>query len=175
MKRPLFLALIAATLIVYGVMVFWSLPALNLPKAMPFDLRPGGYSYADASDYLGRLSAAQVAFYHDVQHRLDLFFPALFGLTMFFSIAAASPRKFGAWRWVLAVIALPGMAFDYLENRAVSAMLDVGAAGLTPELVAEANQWTLLKSGASTVTMTLLLGLLLWKGFVAWRARVARA
>jgi hypothetical protein len=54
-------------------------------------------------------------------------------------------------------VALPGAVFDYLENASVSAMLRRGAADVTPELVARANLWTLLKSAFSTIAMIVLL------------------
>ena len=58
---------------------------------------------------------------------------------------------------VAAAVALPIAFFDYLENHAIAAMIETGAAGLTQELVAAASQWTILKSNVTMVAMTILL------------------
>jgi hypothetical protein len=63
----------------------------------------------------------------------------------------------------MAAVALPVGAFDYLENHAVAQMIDAGAAGLTAGLVATASKWTVLKAGASTLAMSVVLFLLLWR------------
>lgn len=163
MPRILFWGLFGLTLAIYAVMLGWSLPIVTNAAGglAPFDMRPGGYSYADASAFLAALTAEGADFYRGIQHTLDLFYPGLLALTLFFAIAALLPRRIGAWRWVIALIALPAGVFDYLENHAVAQMIDDGAAGLTPDLVATASQWTILKAVASTVAVSAVLILLL--------------
>lgn len=162
MRRIAFLLLLAATLAVYGVMALWSLPRISAVAGglAPFDMRPAGYTFAEARAFIAALPAPEVTFYLAVQQKLDLAYPALLAATLFFAIAALLPARLGGWRWLVALIAIPGSVFDYLENAAVAAMLRSGADGLDPQLVQAASRWTLLKSGFTTAAMVLLLTLI---------------
>lgn len=176
MGRYLFWALFAVTLVVYGVMLGWSLPTVSAAAGglVPFDLRPGGYSLEEAKQFIGALSPEGVAFYRDVQHKFDIAYPALSSLTMFFALAWLLPKRIGAWRYLVAVPALAIAVLDYLENGVVDQMLAVGAAGLTGDLVASASQWTQLKSAVTSVVMTAILLLLIWHGIAALTRRVRK-
>lgn len=163
MKRLAFWILFAVTLAVYAVMLVWTLPAITAAAGglPPFDMRPGGYGFEDAQAFLAALSAEGRTLYLGPQHMLDLAYPALITLTLFFAIASLLPGRWGALRWVVALPALAIAVFDYLENMAVTAMLEAGPDRLTPDLVATASGWTVLKSGVSTVVMSALLLVLL--------------
>jgi hypothetical protein len=154
-------------------MVLWSLPRISAAAggAMPFDMRPFGYSFEEAKAFLAALSPDGAAFYLDVQHRLDLTYPALLAATLFFAIKALTPARFPIPGWVVGLIAIPGSVFDYLENVGVAAMLERGADGVTPALVARASLWTLLKSVFSTIAMIVLLVLAI---AAAWRRFAGR-
>jgi len=153
-----FWILFVVTLVVYGVMVLWSLPRIAGAAGglAPFDMRPTGYGFDEAKAFLAALSPDGSVFYLGVQEKLDSVYPALLAATLFFAIAALAPARLGIWRWVLALIAVPGAVFDYLENAAVSAMLAAGADGLTPAIVASADRWTVLKSAFTAVAMVTL-------------------
>ena len=165
MPRNLFWGLFSLTSAIYAAMLGWSLPIITAAAGglVPFDMRPGGYSFADAHAFLAALTSEGATFYVNVQQKLDLAYPGLLALTLLYAIAALLPHHIRAWRWVLAVIALPVGIFDYLENHVVAQMIEAGSAGLNVELVAMASQWTVLKAGASTVAMSVLLILLLWR------------
>lgn len=173
MRRIFFWALVGATLAVYGAMVVWTLPVISAGAGglAPFDMRPGGYDFAAAQQFLAALSPEAAAFYDNVQHKFDLAYPALAALTLFFALAALLPRELGILRFALAAPTALVAIFDYLENHAVAGMLAAGPSGLTPTMVEAASRWTILKSGATTVAMTLLLALLLWRGIAALRRR----
>ena len=59
MKVIVYWIVFAVTLAVYGTMLAWSLPtvAASAEGLMPFDMRPGGYSFAEAEAFLAALSA----------------------------------------------------------------------------------------------------------------------
>jgi hypothetical protein len=158
-----FWVLFAITMALYAAIVGWSLPVISRAAGglTPFDIRPTGYSYHDAQAFLTALSAGGKAFYLDIQQRLDLFYPALMSATLFFAIYLLAPARWGGWRWVLALIAIPGAVFDYLENGAVATMLNLGPNELTPDVVEVSSRWTVAKSAASMVADVLLLVLLL--------------
>ena len=160
-RRVAFWALFAVTAAVYLVIVLWSLPKISAAAggAAPFDMQPFGYSFDEAKTFLAALTPEGSEFYLNVQHRLDAAYPALLAATLFFAIRALAPGV-GFVPTLPALIALPGAIFDYLENASVTAMLNAGAAGLTPELIARASRWTLLKSIFTTIAMLLLLALL---------------
>lgn len=179
MQRILFLTLFGVTLAVYGVMLAWSLPTVSDAAGglAPFDMRPSGYSFAEAQELLTALPPEGVRFYREVQQTLDLFYPVLLALTLFFANAALAPKLLGLWRWVLASLSWPVAVFDYLENQAVGSLLAVGASGLTPEMVASASRWTVLKSSATTLAIAILLAWLCLHGARTavglWRCRVS--
>lgn len=161
-NKKLYWALFAATMIVYGAMLLWSLPNVSTQAAglIPFDLRPGGYSFEDAQTFVTALTPEGAAFYLGTQHLLDLFYPAMIGLVVLFALWHLS-ATWPTWlRLVLAAVPILSAVFDYLENNAVTKMVTAGPDGLTADLVASASQWTLLKSGFSTVGMTAVVALL---------------
>jgi hypothetical protein len=169
-----FWILFAITAALYIVMIAWSLPEVSKAAGglAPFDIRPHGYSFEEAKAFVAALSPDGKAFYLDVQERLDLFYPALLSATLFFAIYLLVPAGWGAWRWVLALAAIPSAVFDYLENHAVAAMLGLGADALTPDIVATADRWTELKGAFSALAMVIVLILLLiwaWTRVAAWR------
>jgi hypothetical protein len=173
-RRVAFWALFAVTAAIYLVMILWSLPKISAAAggAMPFDVRPFGYSFDEAHAFLGALSPQGSAFYLNVQHRLDAAYPALLAATLFFAIRALAPGA-RPLPTLFALVALPGAVFDSLENASVTAMLNAGADRLTPELVARASLWTLLKSVFTTIAMLPLLafaGMVLWRRIFADRA-----
>ena len=167
----LFWAVVLATLAVYAVMLGWSIPAISDAAGgrAVFDMLPAGYSYAEAQAFLAALSPEGADFYRRVQHRLDLIYPALLAISTGWAMVRLAPR----WRWRLALLLapIPGMVFDYLENRAVAAMLSAGADGLTLEMVAQASRFSQLKAIFSTLSLGLLLVLILAWAYRRWRAR----
>lgn len=165
MPRILFWILFSLTLATYAAMLGWSLPfvAAAAGGLVPFDMRPGGYSFAEAAQFFAALSPEGARFYLTVQQNLDIAYPGLLASTLLFALAGLLPRQLGAWRWVMAGISLPVGGFDYLENHAVAEMIEAGSGGLNTDLVATASLWTMLKAGASTLAMSVVLILLLWR------------
>ena len=172
MKRGLFWTLATVTLAIYLTMVLWSLPYISAEAGglAPFDMRPTGYSFDEARAFLAALTEEGNAFYRDVQHTLDLFFPGLMAATLFFAIATLLPKRLGRWRHAIAAPVVLTAVFDWSENLVVAGMLAAGASGITEDMVRTANGWSIAKATASTVAYTALLVLLIWKG-VAWRRR----
>jgi len=170
-ERRLFWAVVVATLAIYAVMLGWSLPTISDAAGgrAVFDMLPAGYSYAEAEAFLAALSPEGVDFYLRVQHRLDLIYPALLAISTGWAMVRLAPH----WRRrpALLLVPIPGMIFDYLENRAVAVMLAAGADGLTPDMAARASTFSQLKAGFNTLSMSLLLILILAWAFRRWRTR----
>jgi hypothetical protein len=154
-------------------MVFWSIPKISdAAGGLPvFDLKPGGYTCEEARAFLAALSAEGAQFYANVQHRLDAAYPALLAVTLAWSILRLAPARWGVWRHLLAATAIPGMVFDYLENRDVAHMLALGPDGITADLVATASFHSQAKAATSAVAMTVLTVLLAVWAYERWRAR----
>jgi hypothetical protein len=161
--RRLFWIIVAATLVVYFVMLAWSIPRLSAAAGglAIFDMRPAGYDFAAAQAFLSALTPEGKAFYLGVQHRLDLAYPALLAIATSWAILIVAPPGWGRIRYLLILPAIAGMAFDYLENLAVTAMLQAGAEGVTPELVARASGFSRAKAAFSSLSLILLIVLLL--------------
>lgn len=169
MNRAAYLVLTVATLAVYFVMIVWSLPKIASAAggAMPFDLRPWGYTPNEAEAFLVALSSEGRAFYTDVQLRLDTLYPPLLAL---WTCASAARLFRGVLLWGLCCVAVVGMGADLAENAAVAHLLD----GFDSAIARSAARWTVLKSAATTVALTGLLigfGVWLWK---QWKPRAAR-
>ncbi|WP_296763420.1 hypothetical protein [Sediminimonas sp.] len=158
--RRVFLAVLALMLANYLAMALWTTPRLMAAAdGLPlFDLRPFGYGFHEARAYLAVLNAEGRETYLIVQHWLDTTFPALLALSLILAL-----HLLLAPRWLLlaragSLVAVAGAVFDYLENAAVAALLRAGAQGITPEMVTRAGVWTVAKSAADAVAITLVLG-----------------
>ncbi len=153
-----FVLLASLTGAVYLAMTLVTLPHLRDAAGglAPFDLRPGGYSAAQARAFLDALDAPARQYYLSVQQRLDLVFPALEAVTL---IVAFRTLAKGWLAVVLSILAALGAVFDYLENHAVAALLRTGT--VTDDMIAFASRWTLLKSVAVTLSLTALALLIL--------------
>lgn len=154
----------AAGAAIYAAMVGWSLPAIQSGAAglAPFDLRPAGYSAAEAQAFVDALTPEARALYLGSQHWLDTFYPGLLGLMLFSGIVLLAPFR---WRWILSLSAIPGTVSDWIENLLVARMLRQEGP-LPAELVDAASLATVIKSACTTIALLLLLIL-----FVAWLYR----
>ena len=121
---------------------------------VPFDMRPGGYSFDDALEFLIAITDTGRDFYLNTQQLLDSFYPTLFAATVAIALAHLLPRY---WGWALATIAIVAGGFDYLEKSAVAAMLRVEPDALTQAMVSTASNWTLAKSVSTTIASLALL------------------
>ena len=167
-KSFLFWVLFAITMSVYLTMILWSLPNISNEASgmVPFDLRPGGYSFEEAIGFLTALSVEGRQFYLDVQHGLDFAYPILLAATLGFAIYILAPGRWGSLRLVLSIMAIPSAVFDYLENQTVAQMLRLNIEAVTSQLVEAASRWTVLKSMSTTLAAAILLVLLaMW----AWQ------
>lgn len=162
-KWVVYWVLVAATMAVYGVMVMWTLPEIAEAAGglMAFDMRPAGYTYPEAEAFLAALSDDGRRIYLGIQHRLDKAYPLMLALVLV--LGGYGLTRPGQSRWPARLIwaaASIGATADYLENRAVAAMLNAGPGELYPDMVARASGWTMLKSGATTLAMVFILLLL---------------
>ncbi len=165
-------SLAVATLVVYAAMVLWSLPYIagEAGGLLPFDLRPSGYSEAEARAFLAALSEDGRRFYLGTQHRLDLVYPALLAATLGLAIWRLFPKLPAFARAALALVPAMGSAYDYLENARVAGLLAMGAEA-TGEAVAAASRATLFKSGLTSAGFALLLLGLVLAGLRRWRTK----
>ena len=163
--KKLFWLLFAATIGIYATMLFWSLPKIMADGAdlLPFDLRPQGYSFEQAQILLSALSAESALFYKNIQAGiLDMIFPSLLFLTLALAYWLLAPAKWGNWRFLLLLVALPGTIFDYLENFSIINMLSLGAKNITAETVQCASTNTIIKSYSVTISLILLIILIIY-------------
>lgn len=148
--------------IIYLVMVLGTLRHLNdLAGALPFDLRPSGYSQADAVGLLEALGGTGRHYYLTRQIPLDTLYPALLALTL---ISALRWRSFRFGPTLMTriggALAILAATFDYLENLGISLMLLTGS---EPDLalVKAASTATILKSALTTAAILAVIASLL--------------
>ena len=162
---------LAVAACLYATMTLWTLPEIaqaagGLP---PFDMRPGGYDFDEAQAFLSALSEKGRTLYLGPQQRLDLVFPAALALGLGLALYRLAPlNRF--WRLCLAAIPLAGMAFDYLENAAVRAMLLASPSALQPEQVETASRFTTAKAVFDSAAYALLLLFLVLWAVRRWRS-----
>jgi len=127
----------------------------------PFDLRPAGYSLAEARAFVTALPPDAARFYMEVQQRLDTAYPALLALMLGIALWQFS-RGAPQWQRLAGVALCAATAgFDWLENARVAAMLQAGPEGLTAPLAEAASRATLAKSVLGAAAMTVVLALAL--------------
>lgn len=165
---------VAATVTNYLIMVMWSLPLVSemAGGGVPFDKRPGGYSFDDARGFLTAISDEGRDFYLNTQQYLDWFYPTLMAITIAIPLAHLLPRY---WGWAWAALAIAAGVFDHLENSAVAVMLQVEPDVLTEAMVSTAGNWSLAKSISTTIALVALLVVLCIKGIAWLKTRQAQA
>jgi len=164
--RLIFWLIFAVTMGIYLTMVLWSLPYITAEAngLLLFDLRLIGYGFDDAAFFRETISEEGRRFYLTVQQSLDGAYPGLMAVTL---VMAFNMLFQGFARYMASGIAVLAAVFDYLENAAVAVMLKASLIDVTPDMVARANMWTVLKSATSTLAFAaLLVGLVL-----AWRRK----
>ena len=166
-------AVVAVTVANYLTMVLWSLPLVSemAGGGVPFDMRPGGYSFEEARVFLSAMSSEGREFYLNTQQLLDFFYPTLFAITVSIALVHLMPRY---WGWILALVAIAAAGFDHLENRAVAIMLGVTPDLVTEAMVSSASNWTLAKSISTTFVSIALLVVLCIKGIAWFKSRKAK-
>lgn len=160
---------------IYGTMTVWTLPAISQAAGglQPFDMRPGGYSFAEAQAFLAALSPQGRAIYLGPQQRLDLVYPAALALALGLSLYLLAPfNRF--LKGLLAMIPVLGMVFDYLENATVRAMLLAGPSALQPEQAETASRLTTAKVAFDSAAYVLVVVFLIVWAIRRWRAVPSR-
>ncbi len=163
---------VIVTITNYLVMVLWSLPKISFMAngKVPFDMRPGGYSFEEALVFLTTIDASGRDFYLNTQQLLDSFYPVLLSITLAIGLVNLVPRY---WGWIAATIAVLAGIFDYLENATVAKMLSIAPTHLTPDLVSSASNWTLAKSVSTTIASLILVLSLIIKSILWLKNRIS--
>jgi len=171
--KPAFWIVFVLTLANYLAMLFWSTPILNKMSGSLaiFDLRMTGYSLAEAKALLSALGSEGISFYLNVQQTLDFTFPALFALSLGLAIILLTPARPGLWRYALALVAVPGMIFDYMENAAVRLLLFSGPDNINAQIVAIASGRSVNKAIFTAIAISVVVVLLLLSVRKKFRAR----
>ena len=165
--RVLFRLALAATLVLWLAMSFWTMPHLSDLGGGPiFDLRFLGYSRDEAQALLDRLGPTGRAFYLGRQQALDWLFPACLGLVLIHWYRRTADPGLA---FLLGAVALLATGFDYAENLSVRAMLVAGRA----DGVELASRMTVLKSAFGGFAILAAAGLLA-RSFWSLAAGLAR-
>lgn len=148
---PIFMAMLAAWL----AMNLWTVPQIEaLTEGLRLlDMRFTGYSFGEAQAFLAAIGDKGAELYLGAQFWLDMVFPPLLGAVLFLTYRWLFPGWPGL---VIGIVSLTYVAVDYLENFAIAAMLRVGAEGMTAEMAATANQWTITKWSLALIGLVIL-------------------
>jgi len=146
--------LVAATAVVYVYLVFAVGAHLKVLAGgqEAFDLRLSGYAMTDVQAYMSAMAPETPDYYTQVVRRVDTAFPVMF--TAVLSIAIWF--KTGGAQRAFVFLPIAYGVFDLFENAAISAMLEAGPDGLTPEIVGVASRLTILKFATLGLAMLAL-------------------
>lgn len=171
MGRVLFWSLAALMAADYVYLVFFIEPALAAEAGglVLFDLRPGGYSPAEALAYLEALSTAGRNLYLNRWFPADMLFLLLLSLFFFFALRHLNRAQPAFIQMLGRVLTIGYAAFDIVENRRVRAMILEGALMLDEQQALIANTMTRFKF-ILFFALVLLLLMSLWR---AWRHRAS--
>ncbi|CUH46709.1 hypothetical protein [Ruegeria atlantica] len=148
-----------AAMFVYFLMVFGSLADIErITGVRAFDMRPNGYSYADALALISALGEEGRRVYLTMQIPLDTMYPALLAISSASSLYWLSQSFGSTARWYRAVAAVAYLAAiaDYAENGLIVWMLNAGL-GVPEALVTATSLASVSKSIFSTIVYTTLL------------------
>ncbi|MGR3813803.1 MAG: hypothetical protein ACU0AU_06910 [Cognatishimia activa] len=148
-----------AAVLVYCLMVFGSLADIeSITGVRAFDMRPTGYSYADALALISALGEEGRRVYLTMQIPLDTVYPALLAISSAGSLYWLSQAFSSSARWYrsAATVAYLAAIADYAENGLIVWMLSAGF-GVSEAMVAAASFASVSKSILSTVVFTALL------------------
>ncbi len=140
--KLIFWPVFVVTMGVYATMLVWSLPYISDAAGglLPFDLRPSGYTFDEAKSFLAALPEDANSFYRHTQiAKLDTAYPALLAVTLFLAIGLLAQNWLKMWGWLVALVAIPGAVFDYMENANVRLMLFLGPDNINMEIVERAS------------------------------------
>ncbi len=146
-------------ILVYFLMVFGTLADIErITSVRAFDMRPTGYTYADALALISALGDEGRRIYLMRQIPLDMVYPALLAISSASSLFWLSRSFDSTVRWYRAFAAMAYLAAtaDYAENLLIVWMLNAGPS--VPEaLVTAASLASMSKSILSTIVFTTLL------------------
>ncbi len=157
-KKVLFIFLL--TNIIYLIMIF-----ITIPRVMSFsngndlfDMMPAGYSADYAQNLLSTLGQEGRNDYLTVQLPVDFIYPLLFGLCYSLIIAyfLAKLNRFDRPDFYLILLPIIAGLFDYLENFGIILMI-LHYPNFSLVTASFANTCTIIKSGLSVLSFTLLL------------------
>jgi len=178
-------ALLSASGLLWAVMFFGPLAHLTrLAGGMtPFDIRPSGYSYAEAQAFLEAIGEQGRKYYSSPELILDAFYPPLYAVSRALALwwltmpgrirEAPLPPK---TRWTLIAVPVLMASLDVIENGCIAVMLWTWP-NLSRGLVEASSFATQVKIIAGVLTETLMAGLaVVWlkRSFVksyAWFTR----
>lgn len=160
---PVIIITLLAAYGLVGFIMFWSLAKLSVMAdgLVMFDLRPLGYSYADAQAIVSNLGEEGRHFYLTTQFWLDCVYPAVnaFAILSLISKLTNHYNLRSLFKALLLLVPLVTMLLDYCENYFIGQML-YNHDNLSPILVAQASLTSLIKSMFSTLSSLIMMVLL---------------
>lgn len=152
--------LFVLTMIVYVVMLTYSIPAVSAfaPEFPLFDLSPTGYSLSYASELLNSLGEDGRHLYLFTQLPLDFIYPALFSITYSLMLVWLCGKLFNKNSKIYYFLLVPFLAgiFDYIENIFIIRMIN-SFPDIQEITVKVASTFTILKSSFTMVFFVLLI------------------
>ncbi len=142
---------------IYLIMVTVTLFHLETVSGLvPFDMRPLGYSHAEATALLSALGAEGRAYYLTRQIPLDTVYPALLALTLCAALCWMGYRVPNSKLVRIGLFLAFGAAlFDYAENLGIVALIRTWPNTPAP-LVIAASAATIVKSGLTSFAVLVL-------------------
>lgn len=153
-------SLLALTMVVYILMIGYSIPAVTAfaPELPIFDMSPTGYTFAYANELLSTLGVEGRHLYLTTQLPLDFIYPSLFSISYSLLLVWLFRKTFKADSKIYYVALVPfiGGVFDYMENLSIIKMIN-SFPNLQESTVEMASTFTIIKSSFVTAFFVLLM------------------
>jgi hypothetical protein len=166
-KQKTYWTFFAATAVVYAALFYVAEIKLKQMSGglQAFDFRIGGYSHADAQEFLYALTPGGTEHYLNVVQAIDTLFPAMLTAVLSIGIYHLSGQLNRYRRLVLSAAPLAYIGFDFWENELISQMLQFNGEELPIALVSAASDATIMKFVTLGVSVMIVLTLfaLRWK------------
>lgn len=166
------LVLFVLTMIIYLIMIFYSIPSVVsfAPELVLFDMSPTGYSHQSAVELLSVLGPEGRSIYLTKQLPLDFIYPGLFAITYSLLLAWLFLKSTSHQSKIFYLTMVPILAgvCDYSENVFIIIMIN-SFPDVSSIIVGIASLFTIMKSSFTSIFFLLFL----WALFMYFKNKLS--
>lgn len=158
----LFWPLFVATLLHFAFINLFLVPPMMADSGglRPLDVMLTGYSFDEAIAFLAATKESGGNAFADFHATHDMFFPALYGVTMALAIWSLDYGWSKTVRIILSSVPLAATVIDYVENARIIELLKMETAGISVTMVEICSQLTTTKYLLVAISLGIIFAIL---------------